>query len=132
MPFEWTTSAFSLRTRTTALLAATTARGCCDALRTRALPTWQPWAEYNNGLCLSPGEPQGPRNRLLGTEVAHRPYNTAGRIQWVVLCVEPGKMTEQGGAGGNVVARREPEHWDRFASSFASVHDNIKQVVQGK
>ncbi len=41
-------------------------------------------------------------------------------------------MTEQGGAGGNVVARREPEHWERFASSFASVHDNIKQVVQGK
>jgi MoxR-like ATPase len=41
-------------------------------------------------------------------------------------------MSEQSGAGGNVVARREPEQWERFASAFGSIHDNIQQVVQGK
>src|SRR6266496_287303 len=34
--------------------------------------------------------------------------------------------------GGNVVARREPEHWGRFATTLGSILDNIKQVVQGK
>jgi hypothetical protein len=38
IPFVETTSAFSLRTSTTALLAETTARGWLDPLSTSALP----------------------------------------------------------------------------------------------
>jgi len=34
--------------------------------------------------------------------------------------------------GGVVVARREAGEWDRFASSFSRVADNIRQVIQGK
>src|SRR5438093_4780140 len=49
-----------------------------------------------------------------------------------VRFVEPGKMTEHSRAGGNVVARREQEQWERFASSFGAIRDNIRQVVQGK
>jgi MoxR-like ATPase len=41
-------------------------------------------------------------------------------------------MVEPSGAGGHVVARRESEQWERFASSFTSVLENIQQVVQGK
>jgi MoxR-like ATPase len=34
--------------------------------------------------------------------------------------------------GGTVVARREAEDWERFASAFAGIADNVKQVIQGK
>ncbi|HJP66881.1 MAG TPA: MoxR family ATPase [Actinomycetota bacterium] len=34
--------------------------------------------------------------------------------------------------GGNVVARRSPQDWERFASSFGAITDNVRQVVQGK
>src|SRR5256714_13501032 len=34
--------------------------------------------------------------------------------------------------GGVVVARREPSDWERFASSFSTIADNIRQVIQGK
>jgi MoxR-like ATPase len=40
--------------------------------------------------------------------------------------------THQDEAGGHVVARRDSEQWERFESSFTTVLDNIKQVVQGK
>src|SRR5689334_15069125 len=41
-------------------------------------------------------------------------------------------MTEPIESGGMVAARRDPEDWERFAASFASVSDNVRQVVQGK
>ncbi len=41
-------------------------------------------------------------------------------------------MTGRIEGGGNVVARRESEHWGRFATTLGSILDNIKQVVQGK
>src|SRR6266496_4720650 len=41
-------------------------------------------------------------------------------------------MTGRIEGGANVVARREPEHWGRFATTLGSILDNIKQVVQGK
>src|SRR3954468_2541862 len=47
-PFETTTSALCLSTRTTALLAVTTARGRSETLRTRALPMGGNRAEYSN------------------------------------------------------------------------------------
>src|SRR2546429_2739949 len=34
--------------------------------------------------------------------------------------------------GGVVVARREAGEWEQFASSFASIADNIQHVIQGK
>jgi MoxR-like ATPase len=40
--------------------------------------------------------------------------------------------THQDEAGGHVVTRRDSEQWERFASSFKIILDNIKQVVQGK
>src|SRR5437868_11053978 len=41
-------------------------------------------------------------------------------------------MEDQPESGGVVVARREPAEWERFASSFASIADNIQHVSQGK
>jgi MoxR-like ATPase len=41
-------------------------------------------------------------------------------------------MADDSGAGGTVVARREIEEWERFASSFSGVVDNIRRVIQGK
>ena len=41
-------------------------------------------------------------------------------------------MDERTELGGPVVARREAADWERFASDFASIADNIKQVIQGK
>jgi MoxR-like ATPase len=41
-------------------------------------------------------------------------------------------MNDQTELGGTVVARREAADWERFASSFASIADNVKQVIQGK
>jgi MoxR-like ATPase len=41
-------------------------------------------------------------------------------------------MTEPIESGGMVAARRDPEDWERFASSFATISDNVRQVVQGK
>src|SRR5438876_707778 len=41
-------------------------------------------------------------------------------------------MENQPESGGVVVARREPAEWERFASSFASIADNIQHVIQGK
>src|SRR5690349_21838449 len=41
-------------------------------------------------------------------------------------------MTDDSGSGGTVVARRESEDWERFASSFSRVVDNIREVIQGK
>src|ERR671924_546106 len=43
-----------------------------------------------------------------------------------------GKMGAEAEAGGNVAARRDPEDWERFATSFATIADNVGQVVQGK
>ncbi len=42
------------------------------------------------------------------------------------------KMTELADPGGTVVARRDPAAWGDFASSFARIADNVKQVIQGK
>ena len=41
-------------------------------------------------------------------------------------------MSEHSGPGGMVAARRDPAEWERFASSFSSIADNVKQVIQGK
>jgi MoxR-like ATPase len=41
-------------------------------------------------------------------------------------------MDDQKELGGTVVARRESADWERFASAFASIADNVKQVIQGK
>jgi len=41
-------------------------------------------------------------------------------------------MTEQPEPGGIVVERRETSDWERFASSFARIADNVKRVIQGK
>jgi MoxR-like ATPase len=41
-------------------------------------------------------------------------------------------MTEHAEPGGIVVARREPADWERFASSFSRIADNVRQVIQGK
>jgi MoxR-like ATPase len=41
-------------------------------------------------------------------------------------------MTDQPEPGGIVVARREPQDWERFASAFQTIADNVEQVVQGK
>src|SRR6059036_2842222 len=41
-------------------------------------------------------------------------------------------MSEHAEPGGVVVARREAADWERFASSFARIADNVKQVIQGK
>jgi MoxR-like ATPase len=34
--------------------------------------------------------------------------------------------------GGGVAAQRDAQDWERFASSFAAITDNVRQVVQGK
>src|SRR5256712_5164197 len=41
-------------------------------------------------------------------------------------------MADLAEPGGVVVARREAGDWERFASSFSLVTDNIRQVIQGK
>jgi MoxR-like ATPase len=41
-------------------------------------------------------------------------------------------MSELAEPGGIVVARREPADWERFASSFSRIADNVRQVIQGK
>ena len=41
-------------------------------------------------------------------------------------------MTDQSEPGGIVVARREAGDWERFASSFSAIADNVRQVIQGK
>jgi MoxR-like ATPase len=41
-------------------------------------------------------------------------------------------MSEQTEPGGVVVARREAADWERFASSFSRIADNVRQVIQGK
>jgi MoxR-like ATPase len=41
-------------------------------------------------------------------------------------------MADLAEPGGVVVARREAGDWERFASSFSQVADNIRQVIQGK
>src|SRR5947209_10275646 len=41
-------------------------------------------------------------------------------------------MTEQLESGGAVVARREAGDWERFATSFQTILDNVTQVIQGK
>jgi MoxR-like ATPase len=41
-------------------------------------------------------------------------------------------MTEQAEPGGIVVERREAADWEKFASSFWRIADNVKQVIQGK
>ncbi len=41
-------------------------------------------------------------------------------------------QAELGELGGTVVARREAEDWERFASAFANIADNVRQVIQGK
>jgi MoxR-like ATPase len=46
--------------------------------------------------------------------------------------VPMGKMGAEAEAGGNVAARRDPQDWERFAASFATIADNVGQVVQGK
>ena len=43
-----------------------------------------------------------------------------------------GKMEAEAGAGGNVVARKDAQQWERFATWFSVVTDNVRQVVQGK
>src|SRR3954453_8239940 len=61
-PFEMTTSALCLSTRTTALLAVTTARGRSETLRTRALPMGGDLREYSNV------PESAPRTLLANTE----------------------------------------------------------------
>jgi MoxR-like ATPase len=41
-------------------------------------------------------------------------------------------MTDRAEFGGIVVARREAAVWEGFASSFSSIADNVRQVIQGK
>ena len=41
-------------------------------------------------------------------------------------------MTDRFDGGGVVVAEREPADWERFASSFSRIADNVRQVIQGK
>src|SRR6185503_19042235 len=41
-------------------------------------------------------------------------------------------MSEQSEPGGVVVARREAADWERFASSFSRIADNVRRVIQGK
>jgi MoxR-like ATPase len=41
-------------------------------------------------------------------------------------------MSEHAEPGGVVVARREAADWERFASSFSRIADNVRQVIQGK
>jgi MoxR-like ATPase len=41
-------------------------------------------------------------------------------------------MTGQAEPGGTVVARRDAEDWERLASSFAGIADNVMRVIQGK
>src|SRR5881398_2629436 len=41
-------------------------------------------------------------------------------------------MADLAEPGGVVVARREAGDWERFASSFSQVADNVRQVIQGK
>src|SRR5438094_600968 len=42
------------------------------------------------------------------------------------------KMAELLDPGGTVVARRDPAAWERFASSFGRLAENVQQVIQGK
>jgi MoxR-like ATPase len=41
-------------------------------------------------------------------------------------------MTDQPEPGGVVVARREAADWERFATEFSRIADNVSQVIQGK
>src|SRR5205823_4691742 len=41
-------------------------------------------------------------------------------------------MDEQGEPGGIVVERRSAGDWERFASSFATIAENVNRVIQGK
>ncbi len=41
-------------------------------------------------------------------------------------------MSEPIESGGAVVARRDPGDWERFASAFQTIADNVAQVIQGK
>src|SRR5437867_9014542 len=41
-------------------------------------------------------------------------------------------QADVGELGGTVVARREAGDWERFASSFSAIADNVRQVIQGK
>jgi MoxR-like ATPase len=41
-------------------------------------------------------------------------------------------MTGQAGTGGIVVVRRDAGDWERFASSFQTISDNVEKVIQGK
>jgi MoxR-like ATPase len=41
-------------------------------------------------------------------------------------------MSNHAEPGGVVVARREPADWERFASTFSRIADNVRQVIQGK
>src|ERR687887_1261094 len=41
-------------------------------------------------------------------------------------------MTAQDQSGDVVVARRQPADWERFASWFDAISENIKRVIQGK
>jgi MoxR-like ATPase len=41
-------------------------------------------------------------------------------------------MDEQGEPGGIVVERRSTADWERFASSFATIAENVNRVIQGK
>jgi MoxR-like ATPase len=41
-------------------------------------------------------------------------------------------MEERGEPGGTVVERRSTGDWERFASSFSTIADNVNRVIQGK
>jgi MoxR-like ATPase len=41
-------------------------------------------------------------------------------------------MSDQAESGGMVAARRDAEDWERFASAFSDIADNVKHVIQGK
>src|SRR2546427_2204390 len=41
-------------------------------------------------------------------------------------------MTEQAEPGGTVVERRGAGDWERFASSFGGIAENVERVIQGK
>jgi MoxR-like ATPase len=41
-------------------------------------------------------------------------------------------MNDQFESGGIVIERRAPGEWERFASSFRQISDNVNRVIQGK
>src|SRR6266496_3366132 len=45
---------------------------------------------------------------------------------------EPGKMAEDSRREAGVVAREEKADWERFASGFRAIKENVERVIHGK